>query len=110
MHETMITCVVYLLQGGIHCYLPWKLVVAFGFLDKDYVEQEQVEEVLKWFITMSSEGLFPNIATFVVVYGYGITCKLVDCFLYFGECRLVSSAIILYKTGLGKKYFVCCSC
>ena len=44
-------------------------MVAFGFLDKDYVEQEQAEKVLKWFITMAREGLFPNIATFVVVYG-----------------------------------------
>ena len=54
----------------IQCSLPSKLVVAFGFLDKDYVEQEQVEEVLKWFITMTCEGLFPNISTLVVVYGY----------------------------------------
>ena len=41
-----------------------------GFLDKDYVKQEPVEEVLKWFITMTCEGLFPNISTLVVVYGY----------------------------------------
>ena len=46
-------------------------MVAFSFLDKDYDEQEQVEEILKWFITMTCEGLFPNIATFVVVYGNG---------------------------------------
>ena len=46
-------------------------MVAFSFLDKDYVEQEHVEEVLKWFITMSCMGLFFNIASFVVVYGYG---------------------------------------
>ena len=46
-------------------------MVAFGFLDKNYFEQEQVEEVFKRFITMSCEGLFLNIATFVVVYGYG---------------------------------------
>ena len=45
-------------------------MVALVFLDKDYVEQEQVEEVLKWFITMTCEGLFLNISTLVVVYGY----------------------------------------
>ena len=41
---------------------------------------------------------------------YGTTCKLVDCFLYFGVHRFVSSTIVLHKTNLGKKYFVCCSC
>ena len=61
-------------------------MIVFSFLDKDYVEQEQVEEILKWFITMSCEGLFPNIATFVVA--YGISCKLVDCFLYYGDIDL----------------------
>ena len=45
-------------------------MVAFGFLDNDDVEHEQVEEVLKWFITTSCDGFFPNITTFVVVYGY----------------------------------------
>ena len=46
-------------------------MVAFAFLDKDYIEYEQVEEVLKWLITRTCEGLFHNITTFVVVYGYG---------------------------------------
>ena len=100
---------------GIHYYLPWKLVVAFAFLDKDYIEYEQVEEVLKWLITRTCEGLFHNITTFVVVYGYGYLAmclsnnlQLVDCFLYFWLHRFVSSTIVLQKTGLGKKYFVCC--
>ena len=39
-----------------------------------------------------------------------IACKLVDSFLYFGEHRFVSSAIVLHKMGLGKKCFVCRSC
>ena len=57
-------------RHGIHYYLPLKFLVALGCLDKDYVEREQVEEVLKWFITTSCDGFFPNITTFVVVYGY----------------------------------------
>ena len=39
-------------RHGMQCYIPSTLEVAFGFLDKDYVEQEDVEEVLNWFITM----------------------------------------------------------
>ena len=85
-------------------------MVAFAFLDKDYIEYEQVEEVLKWLITRTCEGLFHNITTFVVVYGYGYlalclwnSVQLVDYFLYFGVHRFVSLAIVLHKTGLGKK-------
>ena len=72
--------------------------------------QEQVEEVLKWFITMTCEGLFPNISTFVVVYGYGYLAlclwnglQLVDRFFYFGVHRFVSSTIVLCMPGLGER-------
>ena len=83
-------------------------MVAFSFLDKVYVEYEQVEEVLKWFITITCEGLFPNMATFVVVYRYGYlamcpwnSLQSMDCFLYFGVHRFAPSSIVLHKTGLG---------
>ena len=42
-----------------------------GFLDKDYVEHELVEEVLnESFIIMTCKGMFLNISTLVVIYGY----------------------------------------
>ena len=87
--------------------------LAFSFLDKDYVEQEQVEEVLKWFITMSYKAIFLN-TTFVVVDGYGyLAMCLWNSLQINGLFSLLWSAyltIVLHKVGLQKKYFVCCRC
>ena len=43
--------------------------IAWNVLITNYVEQEQIEEALKWFISMSYEGLSLDATTFVLING-----------------------------------------
>ena len=51
--------------------ITWNVLIA------NYVEHEHVEEALKWFISMSREGLSPDATTFVAVMTFSkIYCML----------------------------------
>ena len=75
-----------------------------GFSDKDYVEQEHVEELLKvhnydlrWLVF---EYKYFGCCLWIWYLALCIrnSLQLVDCFLYFG---FVSSTSVLHKTGWG---------
>ena len=58
-------------KHGTHCYLPWKFLVALGgFQIKIMLSRSMLKNYWR-FITMTCDGLFSNISTLVVVYGYG---------------------------------------
>ena len=68
-------------------------------------EHEDVEATLKWFLSMSCEGLSPDTTTFVAVSlecVYGIACKLVDCFRLLWSTHICFLSHCLTQDMLGK--------
>ena len=82
--------------------------IAWNVLIANYAEHDHVEETLKWFLSMSCEGLSLDTTIFVDALWitlecvYGIACKLVDCFRLLWSTQICFLSHCLTQDMLGK--------